>query len=174
MARTILSFEDYNNQIKSTQVEETEDVETCEVCDNDPCTCETTGTEDDEEEIEDEEIEDEDEEDEDEDEDDDDDEDDDEDEDEATVAEAMKKCYEMACNEACTYEGDDYPEHTIESYMKEMASLNASMAAETFEKACSEVRESELTVEMYEAACNEMKDTFAKRIDELKEAWTSK
>ena len=184
MARTILSFEDYNNQIKATQVEETEDVEVCEVCDNDPCTCETTGMEEDEE-IEDEEIEDEsedeDDEDDDDDEEDDDDDDDDEDEDEdeedekkETVSESIKKCYEMAVDEACTYEGDDYPEHTVETYMKEMASLNASMAAETFEKACSKVREGDLTIEMYEAACNEMKDTFAKRIDELKEAWAAK
>ena len=178
MARTILSFEDYNNQIKSTQVEETEDVETCEVCDNDPCTCETTGMEDDEE-IEDEEIDDEDEDDDDEDDDDEDEDDEDEDDDEddekkETVSESIKKCYEMAVDEACNYEGDDYPEHTVETYMKEMASLNASMAAETFEKACSKVREGDLTIEMYEAACNEMKDTFAKRIDELKEAWAAK
>ena len=112
-----------------------------------------------------------------EDEDADDDEDEDEDEEDEkkeTVSESIKKCYEMAVDEACTYEGDDYPEHTVETYMKEMASLNASMAAETFEKACSKVREGDLTIEMYEAACNEMKDTFAKRIDELKEAWSAK
>ena len=184
MARTILSFEDYNKQIKSTQVEETEDVETCEVCDNDPCTCETTGMEDDEEEIEDEEIEDEDD-----DEDDDDDDDDDEDEDEdieesddaeeveakvKLVSEVLKEAYDCAVKEACTYEGDDYTEHTLETYMSEMSSLNAALAADTLQRAHSSVREGELTIEMYEAACNQMKEAYVKKIDETKESYTPK
>ena len=86
----------------------------------------------------------------------------------------LKKCYEAACNEACAYENDDYPEHTLEEYLKENASLCASLGADTLEKAHAEVREGEMTKEIFEAACNEMKEAFIKKIDEVKEAWAAK
>jgi len=91
-----------------------------------------------------------------------------------TVSDMLKKCYEAACNEACAYENDDYPEHTLEEYLKENASLCASLGADTLEKAHAEVREGEMTKEIFEAACNEMKEAFIKKIDEVKEAWAAK
>ena len=59
MAKSILSFEEFAAQTKETKEIENVDAleESCEVCDADPCVCETTGQED---EVEDEEIEDED------------------------------------------------------------------------------------------------------------------
>ena len=85
----------------------------------------------------------------------------------------LKEVYESACNEAKAYEGDDYQEHTVESYMKEMAALNAGMMAEMYESACEGVKEGEMTVEMYEASCNEMKEAYAKKMDEMMEAWSA-
>ena len=172
MAKTILSFEEYNSEIKGNQTEAdvAEEVvtEECDVCDDDPCTCETTGMEDDE-------LEDDDADDDDDDDDDDEPMDDDgEDVEVKLVSEMIKEAYEKAVTEACAYEGDDYAEHTVEAYVREMASMNAGMLAETFERACGDAKESELTLEMYEAACNEMKESFSKRIDEMKEAWTAK
>jgi beta-glucosidase-like glycosyl hydrolase len=229
MARTILSFAEYNKVNKTPQLEDNDLVEeTCEVCDNDPCTCETTGMEDIEEEkakggvsdglsaqdladrhgvsleeikaaieagikvelehtedkelateiamdhifedpkyyeklakIEDEDIE----------------ESDDAEEVEAKVklvSEVLKEAYDCAVKEACTYEGDDYAEHTLETYMSEMSSLNAALAADTLQRAHSSVREGELTIEMYEAACNQMKEAYVKKIDETKESYTPK
>jgi len=87
------------------------------------------------------------------------------------VSEMLKETYESACNEAMAYESDDYEEHTIESYMKEMASLNASMMMETYESACKEGKEGEMTREMYEAACESMKESYAKKMDEMKESY---
>ena len=167
MPKTILSFEEYNSEIKGNQTEAdvAEEVvtEECDVCDNDPCTCETTGMEVEDDELEDDELDD-----------DDDDEDDDVDGEVKLVSEMIKEVYEKAVAEASAYEGDDYAEHTVEMYVREMASLNAGMLAETFERACGDAKESELTLEMYEASCNEMKESFSKRMDEMKEAWTAK
>lgn len=171
MANKILSFEEYFTKASAPQVEETE--------------VEDLGNkeqENEEEEIESPEEESEEEEESDEEESDDDDDDneeseeeeDDDEEEEGPVSELLKKCYESACKEACDYEGDDYEEHTIESYMKENAALCAALGADTLEKAHEKVREGELTVEMYEAACNQMKEAFIKKIDEVKEAWAAK
>lgn len=90
-----------------------------------------------------------------------------------SVAEMLKEVYEAAYNEAKAYEGDDYQEHTVESYMKEMAALNAGMMAEMYEASCNEVKEEEMTVEMYEAACNSMKEAYAKKMDEMMESYSS-
>lgn len=90
-----------------------------------------------------------------------------------SVAEMLKEVYEAAHNEAKSYEGDDYQEHTVESYMKEMAALNAGMMAEMYEASCNEVKEEEMTVEVYEAACNSMKEAYAKKMDEMMEAYSS-
>ena len=187
MAKSILSFEEFSSQIKTKQVEELETTdaleESCGTCDEEPCVCETTGQEEDELEEDDFEDESDDDDDSDEDDDDDDDDGDDDDDDDDSdeddeevklVSEMLKETYESACTEACAYEGDDYAEHTVESYIKEMSSLNAGMMAEMYEAACSKVKESDMTIETYEAACNEMKEAFCNRIDEMKEAWSAK
>jgi hypothetical protein len=194
MAKSILSFEEFSSQIKTKQVEELETTdaleESCGTCDEEPCVCETTGQEEDELEEDDFEDESDDDDDSDEDDDDDDNDDDDDDsdeddgdddddddddvEDKKIASQLLKEVYEAACSEACAYEGDDYTEHTVESYIKEMSSLNAGMMAEMYEAACSEVKESDMTIETYEAACNEMKESFCNRIDEMKESWSAK
>ena len=87
------------------------------------------------------------------------------------VAEMLKETYESACKEAAAYEGDEYEEHTVESYVKEMAALNASMMTEMYEKTYNEVKEGEMTRETYEAACESMKESYAKKMDELKETY---
>lgn len=149
MANKILSFEEYSSKTASPQVEETqvEDLKAKEM-------------EAEEEEIESEEEEEI--------------ESSEESDDDEVVSEMLKKCYESACKEAVAYEGDDYTEHTIESYLKENAALCASLGADALEKAHGQVREGELTVEMYEASCNEMKEAFIKKIDEVKEAYSAK
>jgi hypothetical protein len=174
MANKILSFEEYFTKASTPQVEETE----VEDLGNKEQETEEESTEHEAEETEEEEAEEEESEEEesdDEDESEEEESDDDEDkEDESPVSELLKKCYESACKEAVAYEGDDYAEHTIESYLKENAALCATLAADTLEKAHEKVREGELTVEMYEAACNEMKEAFVKKIDEVKEVYSAK
>jgi hemerythrin-like domain-containing protein len=83
----------------------------------------------------------------------------------------MAEAYNKVKEAACAYEKDDYQDHTLESYMKENAALAAALAAKAMEEGYGEVKETELTQEMYEAACNEIKDAYAKKIDEMKEAW---
>ena len=112
--------------------------------------------------------------------DDDDSEDDDDEDDEETekVEEILETCsdhlsksYEMAIKEAIEYDGDDYPDHTLESYMKENASLVASLSAQSCEDCYSEIKDEDLTKEMYEAILNEMKESYVKKIEEMKESW---
>ena len=114
------------------------------------------------------------------DDDDDDSDDDDSDDDEETekVEEILETCsdhlsksYEMAIKEAIEYDGDDYPDHTLESYMKENASLVASLSAQSCEDCYSEIKDEDLTKEMYEAILNEMKESYVKKIEEMKESW---
>ena len=110
---------------------------------------------------------------------DDDDEDDDEDDEETekveeileTCSDHLSKSYEMAIKEAIEYDGDDYPDHTLESYMKENASLVASLSAQSCEDCYSEIKDEDLTKEMYEAILNEMKESYVKKIEEMKESW---
>lgn len=90
------------------------------------------------------------------------------------VADMMHEMYETAHKEAMAYESDDYEEHTIESYMKENAALAAALATKAMESACTELREGDLTLEMYEAACESMKESYSKKIDEMKEAYAAK
>ena len=109
--------------------------------------------------------------DEDEDDSDDEDEDDSDDEDSVevvAVAEMLKEAYKACKNEAKVWEEDMHDEHTIESYLKENAALVAMMAVNTLK----EMKE-EMTLEMYEATCNELKESYAKKIDEMKEAWSA-
>lgn len=164
MAEKILSFEEYFTKAQTAKVEEIEDLgtkepapeETEEESEEEVETEEETEDDDDQEESEDDESEDESEE-----------------EVEKAVAEMLKETYEKVVIEACAYEKDDYPEHTIEEYLKENASLCASLGADALEKCHAEVREGEMTKEIFEAACNEMKEAFIKKIDELKEAWSA-
>ena len=85
----------------------------------------------------------------------------------------MTEMYEAACSEAVAYENDDYEEHTVESYMKENAALAAALATKAMESACEQVKEEEMTVETYEAMCESMKESYAKKMDEMKESFES-
>ena len=90
-----------------------------------------------------------------------------------TVSEMLKEVYEAAYNEACAYEKDDYTEHTVESYLNEVAAMNAGMMFEVYEKSHGSVKESDITLEMYEAIGEGMKEAYSKKIDEMKESFTS-
>lgn len=86
----------------------------------------------------------------------------------ALVADMMKEMYEACKGEAKAYEEDMHDEHTIESYMNENAALAAALAAQ----ALKEMKE-DMTLEMYEAACEGLKESYSKKIDEMKEAWNA-
>ena len=183
MSKKILSFEEYVREadrseeiekdiVDMGEVEDLEDeveespeeVEIAEDEDEEEAESEEAEEEDEDEESEDEEAEEEDE----------DEESEDEEAEEVAkaVSEMMAEMYEAACNEAVAYENDDYEEHTVESYMKENAALAAALAAKAMESAHEQVKEEEMTVETYEAMCESMKESYAKKIDELKEAWS--
>lgn len=201
MTKKILSFEEYaasKNFTSNDDIAE-ENEELCETCKEDPCVCESSEEDEedeDEESKESEESEDEESEDEDEDEDEESDEHEKlespdeeakEDEEEAngdgekaeddqkvkSVAEMLESCYSDAVKEACDYDKDEYPDHTLESYLKENASLIAAMHAKTLEQAHAELNDEALEKEMYEACLNDMKESYCKKIEELKETWSA-
>ena len=89
----------------------------------------------------------------------------------ATVEEMLSEGYGKVKEAACAYENDEYQDHTLEMYMKENAALVATLTANAMEEGYGEVKETELTQEMYEAACNELKESYCKKIDELKETY---
>jgi len=167
MNKKILSFEEYaaNKNLDSAE----EITESCDACGEEPCVCES-------EEVEEEPAEEVEESDDDEESVDDGESDDDDDDEEMieSCSEQLKKCYEYVVKEACDYDKDDYPDHTLEGYLKENATLVATLAGEALENAHAQLKDEELTVEMYEACLNNMKESYNKKIDELKEAWTSK
>ena len=199
MTKKILSFEEYaasKNFTSNDDIAE-ENEELCDTCEKDPCICEKS-LEDDEEDIEDDDDDKEENDEEDDDEEDDDEESDEheklespdeeakEDEEEAagdekteddqkvkTVAEMLESCFSDAVKEACDYDKDEYPDHTLESYLKENASLIAAMSAKTLEQAHAELNDEALEKEMYEACLNDMKESYCKKIEELKEAWSA-
>lgn len=169
MNTKIMSFEEY---AASKGLANTEEItESCDTCGQEPCVCEDEEKEDELEptEITEEPAEKEEE-------------SDDEDEDDAEeakdkvepVSELMKKCYEYAVMEVCEYHKDDYPDHTVESYLKENAALVATLATKALEEAHAILDPEELTVEMYEAVLNNMKEAYNKKIDEVKEAYSAK
>ena len=168
MTKKILSFEEYatsKNFTSAEEVTETDDDKVLGISDEDSESEEHEKIEGEEEEKEDD----------DEDDDDDDKENAEEAEDKVEqVSELMKKCYEYAVTEVCEYHKDDYPDHTVESYLKENAALVAMLATKALEEAHAILDPEELTVEMYEAILNNMKESYNKKIDELKEAWSSK
>ena len=87
----------------------------------------------------------------------------------------MVETYESVVTEACGYDKDDYPDHTLESYLKENAALVATLAASALEDAHAEINdEDDLTIETYESMLNSMKDSYVKKIDELKEGWSAR
>jgi hypothetical protein len=167
MNKKILSFEEYaaNKNLDSAE----EITESCDACGEEPCVCES-------EEVEEEPAEEVEESDDDEESVDDGESDDDDDDEEMieSCSEQLKKCYEYVVKEACDYDKDDYPDHTLEGYLKENATLVATLAGEALENAHAQLKDEELTVEMYEACLNNMKESYNKKIDELKEAWASK
>ena len=90
------------------------------------------------------------------------------------VSEMMTEAYESAVKEACEYDKDDYPDHTVESYLKENAALAATLVAQSAEDANAEIHGEGLTKEMYEACLNGIKEAYNKKIDELKEMYEAK
>ena len=90
------------------------------------------------------------------------------------VSEMMTEAYESAVKEACEYDKDDYPDHTVESYLKENAVLAATLVAQSAEDANAEIHGEGLTKEMYEACLNGIKEAYNKKIDELKEMYEAK
>lgn len=90
------------------------------------------------------------------------------------VSEMMTEAYESAVKEACDYDKDDYPDHTVESYLKENATLCATLVAQSAEDANAEIHGEGLTKEMYEACLNGIKEAYNKKIDELKEMYEAK
>lgn len=199
MTKKILSFEEYAASKKFTSNDDIaeENEELCETCKEDPCVCESEEEEEDEDD--DKESEDKESDDDEEDDDDDEEESDEheklespdeeakEDEEEAAggeeaeddqkvkpVSEKLKECYDAAIKEACDYDKDEYPDHTLESYLKENCSMVASMGANTLEQAFAELKDEPLEKEAYEAILNDMKESYVKKIEELKEAWSAK
>ena len=83
------------------------------------------------------------------------------------ASELMKEMYERACDEAKAYENDDYDEHTVESYMTENAALIAALAADKLKEAYESVHEEEMSQEQFEAAIESMKESYAKKMDEM-------
>ena len=83
------------------------------------------------------------------------------------ASELMKEMYEKACEEAKAYENDHYDEHTVESYMKENAALIAALAADKLKEAYESVHDEEMTQEQFESACESMKESYAKKMDEI-------
>jgi hypothetical protein len=83
------------------------------------------------------------------------------------ASELMKEMYEKACKEAVDYHNDDYDEHTVESYMKENAALIAALAADKLKEAYESVHDEEMTQEQFESACESMKESYAKKMDEI-------
>ena len=83
----------------------------------------------------------------------------------------LSEGYGKVSEAACAYEKDEYQDHTLEMYMKENAALVATLAATAMEEGYGEVKDEDMTQEMYEAICNEMKESYSKKIEELKEAW---
>ena len=90
------------------------------------------------------------------------------------VSEMMTEAYESVVKEACNYDKDDYPDHTVESYLKENATLVATLVAQSAEDANAEIHGEGLTKEMYEACLNSIKEAYSKKIDELKEMYEAK
>ena len=82
-----------------------------------------------------------------------------------TVAEILKESCVRMKEEAKVWEEDEHDEHTIETYMAENAALIGSFVANTLK----EMKE-DYALEAYEAACNSMKESFCKKVDEVKEA----
>ena len=130
MAKQILSFEEYSKNLKGSDVGEHENPEgypapegeTDDVEDFNDEEVEETEEVADAEDVEDvEEVEEEDE------------QGTEESEEILKVAEQMVKTYKSVVMEACEFSGDDYEDHTLETYMKENAALAATLAAQALE-----------------------------------------
>ena len=201
MAKKILSFQEYSETIKAdakNEISEEENEECpCGTDEEGNCLECEEGTESPEEESDEEESDGDDGDDDDDDESDDDDDDDDEEDEEdesdeedvesdeveeapesdapaetpVTVEEMLTEAHHKIKEAACEYEKDAYQDHTLEMYMKENAALVATLAAKAMEEGYDEVKETEMTQEMFEAICNEMKESYGKKMDELKETY---
>ncbi len=87
-----------------------------------------------------------------------------------SVAEMLTDTYHKALDEAKAYEGDDNKDHTLENYVKEIASITAEKMYEMYESLCNEMR-TDMTSEMYESLCNEMKKSYVSRMNEMLEEY---
>jgi hypothetical protein len=194
MTKKILSFEEFaiSKNLKNSEEIAEETNELCETCGEEPCVCEGEESDDDDD---DDEVEGTEESDDDDEEESDEherlespDEEAKEKEEEAaggeeaeddqkvkSVSEMLKEAYNKMVDEMCEYHKDDYPDHTMESYLKENAALAATLIAQKMEESHAIIHEGdELTTEMYEAVLNTVKESFTKKIDELKETWSAK
>ena len=93
---------------------------------------------------------------------------------EKIVGKMMTEAYESVVKEACQYHGDDYPDHTLESYLKENAALVATLTAQSAEDAHVSLHDGGFTKEAYEACLNDIKESYNKKIEELKEMYEAK
>jgi len=80
------------------------------------------------------------------------------------VSEMLKECYEAIKAEAKVWEEDAHDEHTIETYMAENAALVAGLGANTLKE-----MKADMETEAYEACLNKMTESYAKKINEIKE-----
>ena len=85
-----------------------------------------------------------------------------------TSNEMLTAAYESIKKEAMVWEEDMHDDHTVESYLKENAALVAAMAAKTL----TELRK-DIKLEAYESTCNDLKESYTKKMDEMKEAWSA-
>jgi DNA polymerase III delta prime subunit len=84
-------------------------------------------------------------------------------EDKYKVADKLNECYNEAVNEAKEWADDVHDNHTVVSYMEENAALVAALAVNALKKC------SEQTPEQLEGALNTLKDSYSKKIEEMKE-----
>jgi hypothetical protein len=93
------------------------------------------------------------------------------DDEDPTVESISKNLYEKVKKEATAWNEDMHDEHTIESYLKENCAMHAGMMANALKEL--KGAKDDYTVEMYEAACETLKESFTKKIDEMKEAYAA-
>jgi len=84
-------------------------------------------------------------------------------EDKYKVADKLNECYTEAIEEAKEWADDVHDNHTVVSYMEENAALVAALAV----KALKECKDH--TPEQLEGALNTLKDSYSKKIEEMKE-----
>lgn len=77
----------------------------------------------------------------------------------------LEKCYEAVMGEAKEWSEDAHDDHTIETYMAENAALVAKLAVNTLTE-----MKGDMETEAFEACLNRMSESYAKKINEMKES----